>query len=89
MHFNKKTNVKVWVEQHDEIEGRENQNWTNVHVYMRLHFVCISFVEDGDFICCISNMGVGGRYSIPPHIDKITDIQSHAEFVILVEKEAA
>uniref|UniRef100_A0A7S0GDF4 DNA topoisomerase (ATP-hydrolyzing) n=1 Tax=Proboscia inermis TaxID=420281 RepID=A0A7S0GDF4_9STRA len=33
-------------------------------------------------------MGVGGK-AIPPYIDKITDIQSDAEFVLLVEKEAA
>ena len=33
-------------------------------------------------------MGVGGK-AIPPYIDKITNIQSDAEFVLLVEKEAA
>jgi meiotic recombination protein SPO11 len=33
-------------------------------------------------------MGVGGK-AIPPYIDQITDIVSDAEFVILVEKEAA
>jgi meiotic recombination protein SPO11 len=31
-------------------------------------------------------MGVGGK-AIPPYIDKITDIQSDAEFIILVRRE--
>lgn len=47
----------------------------------------IQYLEAGDFIDC-TKMGVGGK-AIPPYIDKITDIQSDAEFVILVEKEAA
>ncbi len=33
-------------------------------------------------------MGVGGK-AIPPFIDKITDLQSDAKFVLLVEKDAA
>jgi meiotic recombination protein SPO11 len=33
-------------------------------------------------------MGVGGK-AIPPYIDRITDIESDADFIILVEKEAA
>ena len=33
-------------------------------------------------------MGVGGK-AIPPYIDKIENIRSDAEFVLLVEKEAA
>ena len=33
-------------------------------------------------------MGVGGK-AIPPYIDRITDISSDAEFIVLVEKEAA
>lgn len=33
-------------------------------------------------------MGVGGK-AIPPHIDRITDIQGDAEFILLVEKDAA
>ena len=33
-------------------------------------------------------MGIGGK-AIPPFIDKITDIVSDAEFILLVEKEAA
>merc|ERR1719253_1893802 len=47
----------------------------------------ISFFEDGDFIDC-TKMGVGGK-AIPPYIDKIENIQSDAEFILLVEKEAA
>jgi meiotic recombination protein SPO11 len=47
----------------------------------------VQFVEDGDPIDC-TRMGVGGK-AIPPYIDKITDITSDAEFVLLVEKEAA
>lgn len=33
-------------------------------------------------------MGVGGK-AIPPFIDKITDLQSDAAFILLVEKDAA
>ncbi|CAN0303364.1 unnamed protein product, partial [Discosporangium mesarthrocarpum] len=47
----------------------------------------VSFLEDGDMIDC-TRMGVGGK-AIPPYIDKISDIQSDADFILLVEKEAA
>jgi meiotic recombination protein SPO11 len=47
----------------------------------------IQFEEDGDEIDC-TKMGVGGK-AIPPYIDKIENIRSDAEFVLLVEKEAA
>lgn len=47
----------------------------------------IQFEEDGDFIDC-TKMGVGGK-AIPPYIDKIENIVSDAEFILLVEKEAA
>jgi DNA topoisomerase VI subunit A len=33
-------------------------------------------------------MGVGGK-AIPPFIDRVTGIQSDAQFILLVEKEAA
>lgn len=33
-------------------------------------------------------MGVGGK-AVPPFIDKITDFESDAEFILLVEKDAA
>lgn len=35
-----------------------------------------------------NRMGVGGK-AIPPYIDRITNIESDAQFIILVEKEAA
>jgi len=47
----------------------------------------VQYREAGDLIDC-TRMGVGGK-AIPPYVDKITDIQSDAEFVLLVEKEAA
>ena len=47
----------------------------------------IQYLESGDAIDC-TKMGVGGK-AIPPYIDKITEIRSDAEFIILVEKEAA
>ncbi|KAL3936809.1 MAG: hypothetical protein SGARI_002400 [Bacillariaceae sp.] len=47
----------------------------------------IQFEEDGDPIDC-TRMGVGGK-AIPPYIDKIENIRSDAEFILLVEKEAA
>jgi len=47
----------------------------------------ISFEEAGDPIDC-TRMGIGGK-SIPPHIDRVTNIQGDAKFVLLVEKEAA
>ncbi|GMH57069.1 hypothetical protein TL16_g02282, partial [Triparma laevis f. inornata] len=46
----------------------------------------VQFTEDGDVIDC-TRMGVGGK-AIPPYTDKITDIQSDAEFILLVEKDA-
>ncbi|GMH73240.1 hypothetical protein TrRE_jg11989 [Triparma retinervis] len=42
--------------------------------------------EDGDPIDC-TRMGVGGK-AIPPYTDKIDNIQSDAEFILLVEKDA-
>mmetsp|Transcript_1233 Transcript_1233/g.3804 ORF Transcript_1233/g.3804 Transcript_1233/m.3804 type:complete len:416 (+) Transcript_1233:53-1300(+) len=47
----------------------------------------VQFREAGDLIDC-TRMGVGGK-AIPPFIDKITDIKSDAEFILLVEKDAA
>ena len=47
----------------------------------------LRFREAGDDIDC-SRMGVGGK-AIPPFIEKITDIQSDAKFILLVEKDAA
>ncbi|EDQ87716.1 uncharacterized protein MONBRDRAFT_37903 [Monosiga brevicollis MX1] len=48
---------------------------------------CVTFLEDGDFIDC-TRMGVGGK-AIPSLVNKITDIKGTAQFVLLVEKEAA
>lgn len=47
----------------------------------------LQFREDGDDIDC-SRMGVGGK-AIPPYIDRIADVRSDAEFILLVEKDAA
>lgn len=47
----------------------------------------VSFREAGDLIDC-TRMGVGGK-AIPPYIDRVTDIESDAEFILLVEKDAA
>ena len=46
----------------------------------------LRYREDGDLIDC-TRIGVGGK-AIPPFIDKITDIESDAEFILLVEKDA-
>lgn len=42
----------------------------------------VTFYEDGDFIDC-TKMGVGGK-AIPSLVDKITDIEGDAQFVLLV-----
>lgn len=47
----------------------------------------VRFREAGDLIDC-TRMGVGGK-AIPPYVEKITDIESDAEFILLVEKDAA
>lgn len=47
----------------------------------------VTFREAGDLIDC-TKMGIGGK-AIPPYIDRITDIQSDAKFILLVEKDAA
>ena len=47
----------------------------------------LQFDEDGDPIDC-TRMGVTGK-AIPAYIDKIANIRSDAEFVLLVEKDAA
>ena len=41
----------------------------------------IQFHEDGDYIDC-TRMGVGGK-AIPPYIDKITNVQSDAKFILV------
>ena len=47
----------------------------------------VKFREAGDLIDC-TRMGIGGK-AIPPYIDKITNIKSDAQFILLVEKDAA
>eukprot|EP00879_Flechtneria_rotunda_P007109 GHRR01007461.1.p1 GENE.GHRR01007461.1~~GHRR01007461.1.p1 ORF type:complete len:414 (+),score=112.87 GHRR01007461.1:535-1776(+) len=47
----------------------------------------LTFTEDGDGIDC-RRMGVGGK-AIPPNISKVSNIQSDALFILLVEKDAA
>lgn len=47
----------------------------------------VQFREAGDLIDC-TRMGVGGK-AIPPYIERISDITSDAEFILLVEKDAA
>ncbi|KAH8053853.1 DNA topoisomerase VI subunit A [Aureococcus anophagefferens] len=47
----------------------------------------VQFDEDGDPIDC-TRMGVTGK-AIPAYIDKISNIRSDAEFILLVEKDAA
>jgi meiotic recombination protein SPO11 len=46
----------------------------------------ISFREDGDFIDCTK---IGHGKSITPMIDKISNIESDAEFILVIEKDAA
>ena len=45
------------------------------------------FDDDGDTIDC-TKMGVGGK-AIPPSIDRVTNIRGDAEFILLIEKDAA
>lgn len=90
------TDVKLFVDQSesdgvlDDVATMIGCTRSNLHVVASdkgLVVGRITFYEDGDFIDC-TKMGVGGK-AIPPYIDKIESIQSDAEFVLLVEKEAA
>lgn len=47
----------------------------------------LRFRESGDLIDC-TRMGTGGK-AITPLVDTITDIESDAEFILVVEKDAA
>ena len=47
----------------------------------------LQFLENGDPINC-ARMGVGGK-AIPPFMDRVTNLQSDAAFILLVEKDAA
>jgi len=47
----------------------------------------IIFEDDGDTIDC-TKMGVGGK-AIPPSIDRVTGVRGEAQFILLIEKDAA
>lgn len=90
------TDVKLFVDQAesdgvlDDVATMIGCTRSNLHVVASdkgLVVGRIQFEEDGDPIDC-TRMGVGGK-AIPPYIDKIENITSDAEFVLLVEKEAA
>ena len=90
------TDVKLFVDQTesdgvlDDVATMIGCTRSNLHVVASdkgLVVGRISFYEDGDFIDC-TKMGVGGK-AIPPYIDKIENVESDAEFILLVEKEAA
>jgi meiotic recombination protein SPO11 len=90
------TDVKLFVDQADsdgvldDVATMIGCTRSNLHVVASdkgLVVGRIQFEEDGDPIDC-TRMGVGGK-AIPPYIDKIENIQSDAEFVLLIEKEAA
>ena len=90
------TDVKLFVDQSesdgvlDDVATMIGCTRSNLHVVASdkgLVVGRVQFEEDGDYIDC-TKMGVGGK-AIPPYIDKIENITSDAEFVLLVEKEAA
>ena len=90
------TDVKLFVDQAesdgvlDDVACMIGCTRSNLHVVASdkgLVVGRIQFEEDGDYIDC-TKMGVGGK-AIPPYIDKIENITSDAEFILLVEKEAA
>jgi meiotic recombination protein SPO11 len=90
------TDVKLFKEQNesdnvlDDVACMIGCTRTSLHVVASdkgLVVGRIKYKEAGDEIDC-TKMGIGGK-AIPPYIDKITDIRSDAEFIILVEKEAA
>jgi meiotic recombination protein SPO11 len=90
------TDVKLFVDQSesdgvlDDLATMIGCTRSNLHVVASdkgLVVGRIQFEEDGDYIDC-TKMGVGGK-AIPPYIDKIDNIVSDAEFILLVEKEAA
>ena len=90
------TDVKLFVDQKDSDVVLEDVAATLGATRTSLHVVAsdkgivvgrVRFRDDGDLIDC-TRMGIGGK-AIPPFVDKITDIESDAEFVLLVEKEAA
>ncbi|CAB9521001.1 Meiotic recombination protein SPO11-1 [Seminavis robusta] len=90
------TDVKLFVNQMDsdgvldDVATMIGCTRSNLHVVASdkgLVVGRIQFEEDGDYIDC-TRMGVSGK-AIAPYIDKIENIVSDAEFILLVEKEAA
>lgn len=90
------TDVKLFVDQHESdgvlddvacMIGCTRSNLNVVASDKGLVVGRIQFTEDGDYIDC-TKMGVGGK-AIPPYIDKIDNIVSDADFILLIEKEAA
>ena len=97
------TDVKLFRDQSesdpilDDVATLLNCTRSNLHVVASdkgLVVGCLSFTEDGDVLDC-TKMGVSGK-AIPPFVDRVQDIVSPAnaetpaaEFILLVEKEAA
>lgn len=90
------TDVKLFQDQGesdvilDDVAAMLGCTRTSLHVVASDKGIVVGrlrFRDDGDLIDC-TRMGIGGK-AIPPFIDKITDIESDAEFILLVEKEAA
>ena len=90
------TDVKLFVDQAesdgvlDDVATMLGCTRSNLHVVASdkgLVVGRVQFEEDGDYIDC-RKLGVGGK-AIPPYTDKIENIASDAEFILLVEKEAA
>mmetsp|Transcript_7513 Transcript_7513/g.22212 ORF Transcript_7513/g.22212 Transcript_7513/m.22212 type:complete len:417 (-) Transcript_7513:1719-2969(-) len=90
------TDVKLFEEQNnsdsvlDDVACMLSCTRSSLHVVASEKGVVVgrlTFQEDGDVINC-SKMGVGGK-AIPPNVDKVSNIQSDALFILLVEKDAA
>jgi meiotic recombination protein SPO11 len=90
------TDVKLFQDQSesdvilDDVAAMLGCTRTSLHVVASDKGIVVgrlTFRDDGDEIDC-TRMGIGGK-AIPPFIDRITDIRSDAEFILLVEKEAA
>jgi hypothetical protein len=47
----------------------------------------VIFEDDEDTIDC-TKMGIGGK-AIPPSIDRVTGVRGDAQFILLIEKDAA
>lgn len=90
------TDVKLFEEQNnsdgvlDDVACMLSCTRSSLHVVASEKGVVVgrlTFQEDGDVINC-AKMGVGGK-AIPPNVDKVSNMQSDAMFVLLVEKDAA